>query len=82
MLDRRSRGRTKQRVASLRAWAQPEQEQQEEQPSWTKANAATAANWHDNSDLQTRGMLGVAVKLTREPWAMKNADVNVLRSWA
>ena len=46
------------------------------------ANAATAANWHDNPDSQTRGMLGFAVKLTRERWAMQKADVNVLRFWA
>lgn len=30
-------------------------------------------------DPQTRGMLDFAVKLTREPWAMKKADVNALR---
>lgn len=32
-----------------------------------------------NLDAQTRGMLDFAVKLTREPWAMKKADVNALR---
>ena len=42
-------------------------------------NAATTLDWHDNLDLQTRGMLGVAVNLTRELWVMKEADVNVLR---
>ncbi|MCY4624239.1 MAG: hypothetical protein OXC99_04445 [Chloroflexi bacterium] len=31
-------------------------------------------------DAQTRGMLDFAVKLTREPWAMKKADVNALRA--
>ena len=46
------------------------------------ANAATAANWHDNPDSQTRGMLGVVVKLTHESWAMEKADVYVLRFWA
>ena len=30
-------------------------------------------------DPKTRGMLDFAVKLTREPWAMKKADVNALR---
>ena len=30
-------------------------------------------------DPQTRGMLDFAVKLTREPWAMKKADVTALR---
>ena len=30
-------------------------------------------------DPKTRGMLDFAVKLTREPWAMKKADVNTLR---
>ena len=30
-------------------------------------------------DAKTRGMLDFAVKLTREPWAMKKADVNALQ---